>query len=234
MDDTPAPTAELEENGAAIAKVEQHAAAAKFEAETYALISTDDDYAKAGEFLTETLKPALREIELTWRPMQKKTDAAHKEVCEQRRRHEDPLLAAEVTVKAAMLTYHLAQEKIESEAEAVRLEEARRAAEDIKVAEAARLERDGHQEAAEERLEEPVAPVIATPAPRRAAPKAAGTSVRKRWDFEIDDAALIDRKFLKPDLQKIRGTVTSMGPDAATLVGGITVIERKGMAARAR
>ncbi len=194
----------------------------------------DDDYASAGELLTDVIKPALKELERTFRPMQRAADKTHAEICAQRKRHEEPLLRAERTLKATMLTYHQEQERIAAAAEAERLEEARREAEDIKVAEAARLERDGHQEAADERLEEPVAPVIATPTPRRAAPKAAGTSVRKRWDYRIDDVALIDRTFMLPNAQKIRGTVTSMGPDAAKVVGGITVIERVGMSAQAR
>lgn len=196
-------------------------------------IDNDRDYDVIGDLLTGTIKPALAAIEKTFRPMQRATDGAHKEVCAQRARHEKPLLRLEELAKASMLTYHQEQEQIVAQEEAERLEAARKVAEDIKVEEAARLERDGHQEAADERLEEPVAPVIA-PAPRRAAPKAAGTSVRKKWDFQIDDPALIDRKFLTPDLQKIRGTVTSMGPDAAKVVGGITVIERASMAAAAR
>ena len=196
------------------------------------VIENDDDLLAIADLLTGTIKPALQEIERTFRPMQRKTDEAHKEVCAQRKRHEQPLLSVETKAKAAIGAYHQEQERIEREAEAQRLEEARKAAEDQAVEEAARLERDGHQEAADERLAQPVTPVITAPAPQRAKP--AGMSVRTKPDFRIVDESKIGRAFLQPNTKKIRQAVTMAGADAAELVGGIEVYEKPIVSASAR
>jgi len=195
-------------------------------------IDSQETFEAAAAFLTEELKPALQEIERTFGPIVTAAHLAHKEALAQRRRHEQPLKDAERIVKAAIGIYASEQQEIARQAEQERLEAARKAAEDRAVEEAARLESDGHQEAAEERLAQPVAPVVTGPAP--AAPKAAGISTRGTFDFEITDEGSIDRKFMTPDLKKIRAIVRGVGADAAELVGGIEVIERVDVAAKAR
>lgn len=195
-------------------------------------IENDADYAVIADLLTGTIKPALAEIERTFRPMQRATDAAHKEVCAQRNRHEKPLLEVETKAKSAMGDYHQEQERIVAKAEQERLEVARIEAEDLAIAEAARLESAGYTEAAEERLAAPVVPVLA--APTVEAPKAEGTSVQTKPDFRIIDERKITRAFLVPNTKKIRQVVISMGADAVELVGGIEVFAKSIVSASAR
>lgn len=194
-------------------------------------ISTQAQYEAAASFLTDELKPALREIDDTFGPIVKAAHLAHQEALTQRRRHEMPLLEAEKIVKGAMTGYSAEQRRIAAEQERQRIAEARRLAEDAAVEEAARLERDGHQEAAQARLEQPVTPVIRTPAPPL--PKAAGISEKPIMKFRIVDPSKIGRKFMQPDTKKIRAVVRSMGADAETVVGGIEVYEEATIAARA-
>lgn len=193
-------------------------------------IDSQEAYEAAASFLTDELKPALREIDDTFGPIVRAAHKAHQEALQQRRRHEEPLQEAERIVKAAMVKYSDEQERIAAEQERQRLAEARKAAEDTAVEEAARLERDGHQDAAEERLAQPVMPVVTTPAAPR--PKAAGVSTRKVTKYRIVDESKIDRKFLQPNKSKIRGLVNSMGADAEAIVGGIEVYEEGAVAAR--
>lgn len=193
-------------------------------------ISSQETYEAAAAFLTDELKPALREIEDTFGPIVKAAHQAHREALAQRKRHEQPLLEAEKIVKRAIGSYHQEQRRIAAQAEAERLRAARQEAEQRALEEAAALERDGHQEAANERLEQPTTPVVNTPAPT--APKAAGTSVRTKTKYRIVDPGKIGPKFMKPDEAKIGKTVRAMGADAEAIVGGIEVYEEPVVAAR--
>lgn len=215
----------------AIAAIEESTALVVTEASGIT-ITDQDSYGYAGAFLTETLKPALKEIEARFRPMQRAADAAKREILDQRRALEDPLKEAERIVKRAMGAHVTEQRRIVAEAEAERLKEARERAEADAIAEASRLEEAGHTEAAEERISAPVVPVVA--APVVAPPKAAGVSTRMVTRHRIIDASAIDRKFLMPDEKKIGKIVEQMGADAVELVGGIEVYEEPVVSARAR
>lgn len=216
----------------AIAAIERQGAAVMLTAGTFHRIDTAELFEAAGVFLTEELKPMLQEIERTWRPMQKKTHEAHREVVAQRRRYEGPLLQAEQIVKHAMGAHTIEQRRIVAAAEADRLRVAREAAEAEALAEASRLEEAGHAEAAEERISAPVVPVVGAPAPEP--PKAEGVSTRMVTRYRITNATAIRRKFLIPDEIKISNIVKQMGADAVEIVGGIEVYEEPVVSARAR
>ena len=217
----------------AIAIVQERSTEVVLASEAAAVIVTDEDFATAGAFLTEEIKPALAAIEATFRPMQRSADANKAEIMRQRHKHEKPLLAAELTVKGAIGAYDQRQKEIAAEAERERLADARRAAEAKAVEEAARLESEGKTDTAEARLAEPVIPIVTT-APPAAAPKAAGISVRTRTLYRITDAGKIGAAYLKPDEKKIGQIVRAMGADAETLVGGIEVYEEPIVAAGRR
>ena len=130
-----------------------------------------------------------------------------------------------------MGAYYAEQQRALKAAEEERLELARKEAEDRAVEEAARLERNGQQEAADERLAAPVAPVVSTPAPQ--APKAAGVSVKTKPNFRIVAESKIGREYLMVDKVKIGKVVRAMGVDAERLIGGIEVYEEPVVSARA-
>lgn len=68
-----------------------------------------------------------------------------------------------------------------------------------------------------------MAPVI-----RTEAPKIAGQSVREVWEFQIEDASLIPREYLMPDVVKIRRYVAAMKADAK--VAGVRIYSEKRIA----
>jgi len=190
----------------------------------------DESNAAAGAFLTDVIKIALADLADTFDPIDDAQKAARKVTIAARKKHEQPLLDAQRIIKAAMGTYWTEQERIRKAAEAKRLDDARREAEDRAVEEAARLEANGQQEAAEERLAAPVAPVVTAPALE--APKVEGVSVRTNTTFRVTNEAKIGRDYLKVDTVKIGKMVRAMGVDAERLVGGIEVYSEPVVAAR--
>ncbi|MCP4871608.1 MAG: hypothetical protein GY898_23105 [Proteobacteria bacterium] len=194
-------------------------------------IGSQEDYEGAGAFLTRHLKPALKKIEETWRPMQRAADANKKAILDQRREVETPLLEAEKITKKLMGDWTMEQRRIEAAEQRKAEAEARRIAEEEKLAAAAHLEDQGHQEAAVERLEAPTVPVMPAPVEK---PKAKGTSARTVWKHRVIDEAKVARAFLTLDEKKISGVVRQMGPDAVALVGGIEVFEEPVISARAQ
>ncbi len=188
-------------------------------------------YEVAAAYLTEQIKPALKKIEVTWRPMQQAADRAKATILQQRRSIEQPLLEEELAVKRSLGDYDDEQDLVEAEAERVRQEAARKVAEQEKLDAAEHLEKQGHLGAAVERLDAPTVPVMASPAPR---PKTRGVTSRPVYKFRVIDAAGIARAFLKIDEAKIGRLVRDHGADAAQLVGGIEVYQERQIGARAR
>ncbi len=214
-----------------LVELEQTTALVVQEAETFT-IDDQDAYELAGEFLTGSIKPALKEIEARFRPMQRAADATKREILDQRRALEDPLKAAEVIIKQRMGVHVVEQRRIQAEAEAERQRIAREEAEEARLAEAAALEDAGHTEAAQEKIDAPIVPAVVAPAPEK--PKATGTSARMVTKYRILNAAAIGREYLMPDDKKIAGVVKAMGADAARLIGGIEVYAEPVISARAR
>lgn len=128
------------------------------------------------------------------------------------------------------ISEYLIQEERERRIEQARIEaEEKKRAEDAAIKEAEALEAAGDHRAAEKVLSTPVlAPVVeiqTTVTP--------GVSTgRKDYDFRIVDPAAVNRRFLIPDEVAIRKLVKAMGPDAAGMVGGIEVLERRVVAVR--
>lgn len=83
------------------------------------------------------------------------------------------------------------------EAEAARIEAQRQAAED-----AARREAAASVFGESAVIQTPAPAVPAVPPP--AAPKAAGSRIVTRWEFEVTDAAMVPREFCVPDPRAIR------------------------------
>ncbi|KKN56863.1 hypothetical protein LCGC14_0567880 [marine sediment metagenome] len=230
-DGTNDPTIETDAELAELAELAGETDLVVVEAERFVTIREAHTYQAAAAFLTETVKPALKKIEETWRPMQRKTQAAHLEVVAQRRAIEDPLLEAERLVKGGLAAYDDEQDRLEAEAERQRQAAARKVAEQEQLDAAEHLEKQGHLEAAVERLDAPTVPVMPAPAPRA---KARGVSSRPVYKFRVLDPAKVSRGFLKVDRSKVLGVVRKMGPDAEELVGGIEVYQERQIGARAR
>lgn len=150
-----------------------------------------------------------------------KAYAAHKAIC----KIETDILAgyrkSDAILAERMKTYYLAQESIRREAESRERARVLKEEEDRRLAEAQALSDAREPEEAEKVLAAPIVPrVIELPKVT-----AKNTQPRKSWTWDLDDATKVNDKFKVPDRKKIDQVVASMGPDAAEIVGGITVRE---------
>jgi len=172
---------------------------------TSIVISTQDHYEKANEFL-RAVKGLQKEIHSTFDPIVEAAHRTHKEATSKRKEHLDPVIGAEGIVKDKMIAYddkmeairREEQRKIDAKAreeeERKRKELASRAekwAAKGKIAKAEEL-----QEQAEE--VEVVAPVIAPKVE-----KIPGLSYQTNWKFKITDIDKIPREYMTPDEVKL-------------------------------
>jgi len=77
--------------------------------------------------------------------------------------------------------------------------------------------------------------VIARPlsvAPASVRPKIAGLSIPEGWDFEIEDEARLERKYLVPDLKAIKKIVSALGDKSA--IPGVRVFKSHRLAGTGR
>lgn len=150
--------------------------------------------------------------------IKRKADAARKGLVDERDQFEAPLVAAEATVKRALLTWETKQEQIRRDEEKRLQAEAQRQAEALTLAAAADLEREAHasgdagmlQEAFDIIDEPVVAPVVSV---ATLMPKVQGVTYRDQWKAhpEIDVRALaaavangsVSPTFLTPNMTAI-------------------------------
>ena len=199
-------------------------------------VASSGDYETASEFLGGVIKPTLAQIEATFRPITRAQDAAKAATLAERAKLEQPLLAAEKTIKAAMIQYAIAQEEIAKAAAAKALaeqerEQRRLEAERDALADA--LEADGNTETAVALLEMPVAAPMPTFAPVEQ-PRAKGAGLRVNYAYTITDDSKIPRAFLLPNDKAIGALVRTLGHDAERQIPGIAVTETKTLSQRVR
>ncbi len=211
-------TAQIEERAGALAEA------------GHALEVTDAlSYEAAAELLLE-VQAYRKRVADTFDPIISKAHGAHKEALAQKKKHEGPAITAATTIKGRMLTWQRAEQKRADEEARAAEAEAQRQAEEEQLAAAAAAEEAGDAETAEAIISEP--PVVAPVMARSAAPKVAGITVRKQWDFVIDNAAALPREYLMPDVPKIRGVVRAM--KGGTKIAGVRVFEKDVMGAGSR
>lgn len=140
-------------------------------------------------------------------------DTAKKAVMEQFRATDTPLAEVDTHIRGLMAGYATEQARKAREAQAELDRIARESAEAERMAEAERLEKEGHKEEAEEAIapeaieqavQERTTYVSTTPA------KVAGVSMRKQGHIKIEDETLIPKEYLMPDEKKINGVVKAL------------------------
>lgn len=191
-------------------------------------VTTRGEYELAAGPELRHVKDLIRSIEDAFRDPKTKAYEAHKSIT----KLESDLLAfpkeAKRILERAMDDFLLEDER-QTRLERARLqEEERKKAEEAKLAQAIALEQAGDRAAAEQVLESAVAPA---PVHMEKA-KAAGVSYKTVYRFDVVDATKVGPKFLTPDIRKIQDVVDGMKYDAAELVGGIRVFEKKQFATR--
>jgi len=156
-----------------------------------------------------------REISETFKPMKDAAFKAHRVVCDQERKLDEPLATAELQLKLRISTFIETQERLARQAEeAARQAELARAtaeatqqSQELALEQAIDLEARGDSAGAEAVLANPapVPPRYSAPAP--VAPNVArvkGVSTVAGWDFRIVDISQIPREYLMVNETAIR------------------------------
>ena len=159
---------------------------------------------------------ALRkEVADTFRPMKEAAFRAHRTICEQEKKHDQPLADAERAVKAQIGNFVAVQQRLAREAEEAarkvaqeRAErEAREESERRAIADAEALQAMGDTAGAEAVLENPAPMPVRYVAPAPIAPQVAqvaGISTREDWDFRVVNEAAVPREYLLINESAIR------------------------------
>lgn len=179
------------------------------------VIASNEDYVRAGELLLR-IKEIRKKIENTFKPIKQKMDAAKKEVLDQERAADAPLVEAEGIIKPRIAAWNAEQERIRKAEEDRLREEARKQEEERRLEDAILAEQSGNKEEAAAIMDTPVqAPVVVVP---KSVPKVAGVAMTKQWKFRITDANKIPRQYLTVDEQKIGAIVRAL-KDQANIPG---------------
>ena len=166
-------------------------------------ITDQGTYDRAAEAV-RSVKGLLKEIDETFNEMIQKAHELHKTALAKKAKYADPLKAMEKTLKSKMTKWIAEQERIRAEEEA-------------------------RIRAARAKEEEELRLMGITDAPVEAVKveevKTSGITYQTRWDYEIEDPALIPREYLIPDEKKIGALVRAMKD--TTNIPGIKVIQNK-------
>lgn len=201
-------------------------------------VRDDSDYALAADFLTASVKAAIRKVDEIFDPNIKRWHEGHRAALADKKKVLEPLLEAERIVKKEMAQFHT--KKLEAQREAQRQLEAsmRKAVEEDAYSEAARLFEEGREEEGQAIIdslsdESPQLETALPLVPR--GPRAQGVSVRRVKRFRVVAPSLVARKFLIPDMRAIQKVVDALPKDEALrMVGGIEIFEEEVVSARAR
>lgn len=162
----------------------------EFRAESI-VISTEDDYKKAGEF-GRLLKKKSAEVTAFFAPMKKAAHDAHKQVCDREKEMLTPLVNAEKVIKKTMGAWAFEQERKKKEEEErlrrLAKEEAERLLEQAIVAEASGNTEEAKMAMANAAVVESAGRSIVVDTPQ---PKAEGVSMSRDWEIIKIDSSLV-------------------------------------------
>lgn len=215
-------------------------------------IQNDEQYAIAGDLLTGSIKPALKQLDDAFDPIVASWYAGHRQTLATKKALAAPLLEAEDRVKKLLGGYAVEQARVKRLAAAQAAEEEarveREAQEAADAEEAVRLLEEGDEAGALELLGldggdddgefgpadtgEEVEPYV--PPVKVKAPKAEGVTVRMLKRYRVTNELAIDRSYMVPDAQAIQADVDRLGKRAEAIVGGIEVYEVPSVGAQAR
>lgn len=173
------------------------------------------------------LRDLRNEIKSVFEPMKKKAYAAYKEILEQWKKIEAPVVEAEKYCDKLLAAWFAEQRRQREEAERKRLEAIRkqREEEERKLREALKAEEEGRKSDAERLLEEAIEKKPAVIPPKPKPQKLEGVYSRIDYDFEIIDESKIPREYLRPDETKIRRAIREAKGEIE--IPGIKVIKRE-------
>lgn len=166
-----------------------------------------ESYVRAAELIL-TLKLLRNKIVDTFKPIKKRIDDAKREVLNQEREADAPLLYAITKLSPQIIAYERQQELIRKGDE-IRLQiEARKNDEDRTLQDAIRAEEAGDKDLSLAILDAPVsATSVFVP---KTLPKVPGMSIRKTWSFLVVSPNMIPREYMTPDLARIGAVVRAL------------------------
>ncbi len=183
-------------------------------------IRSADDYVRAGE-ISKSISYLRKEVEATFNPIIAKAHEAHKEACEQKKKHMLPLDIAQNRVDRLLLAWQSEQEAIRRAEEDRLATIAKKEADDRAMAEAEELQRQGESHLADVVIETQAtapAPVVSIPS---SVPKVQGFAKRVNWRWRVKNVALIPREYMQPNEIAIGGVVRSLKDK--TQIAGVEV-----------
>jgi hypothetical protein len=183
------------------------------------VIATPEAYEFAAGKLQE-VKGRRKSLDELRRSMTRPLDEAKAAIMDLFRTPSERLEQAEAALKRALVAFSDEQER-KRRAEQARLEEAARKEREKLQRQAEAAAAKGRDEKAAE-LEVRASTVVA-PIAQVAAPKVAGVSFRSVWRFEVVDPSLVPREYLMVDETKIGKVVAALKAD--TVIPGVKVRE---------
>ena len=154
------------------------------------------------------VKARGKEIEARIDKILKPLNEARNVLLEEKRISLAPFIEWEKTIKMKCTAYVTKREEEAAEAKRKADEEARKMAEDARLAHAATVEATQGREAATTLLEQPVTPVPAAKVPEP--PKTAGASFTEKWKHEVVDASVVPREYLIVDDKTLAALATAL------------------------
>lgn len=172
------------------------------------------------------IRELRNEVRKVFEPMKKKAYAAYKEILDQYKKVEAPIIEAEKYCDRLLAEWFAEQRRIREEAERKRLEAIRKQKEEEerKLREALEAENAGNKEEAEKIINQVIEakpPEVKTPEK----PKLQGVYSRIDYDFEIIDVTKIPREYMIPDETLIRKVIRAS--KGKVVIPGIKVIAKE-------
>ena len=172
------------------------------------------------------IRELRNEVRKVFEPMKKKAYAAYKEILDQYKKVEAPIIEAEKYCDRLLAEWFAEQRRIREEAERKRLEAIRKQKEEEerKLREALEAENAGKKEEAEKIINQVIEakpPEVKTPEK----PKLKGVYSRIDYDFEIIDVTKIPREYMIPDETLIRKVIRAS--KGKVIIPGIKVIAKE-------
>ena len=185
------------------------------ESQTYAVkaqelalaVKDKESYVAAAEFLV-AVKGFRKRVEDAFGPMVKATHTAWKAACDLRKTADAPLDKAETILQPALDKFRREQERIRAEKEAKLQAEARKRAEDERLAAAIEADKNGKSEEAEALIQAPVqTPVVVLP---KQTVKIEGSKIRRNYKFRVKNAAIVPNEYKIVDEVRVGSVVRAM------------------------
>lgn len=186
------------------------------------VIVTPSDYEVAGGMLVGT-KNVLKVIDDMYDEIIADANRTHKNACAKKASYATPVKGVKLTLNNKMGKWVHDQEELRKIEEVKAQKAAQTSVDNSTLQQAEALENAGKHDEAQALLNKPPVAPPAVSAP--AAPKAKGTSVRKRYLHRVVNPIRIPREYLMLNDSKIRQMVTAHGKLAEQMIPGIEVWE---------